>query len=203
MKRLFPDRNINPYNVINQFALADTYVNNSTSGTGFGDEGVFVTVSAGDLNLDPISFSSDSYLGKTDYNAVGWNQRSSVSLKCKPAVSGDICLGVTLYETALYDENGEYLSRNPQKATEQGVVLKGKAVPVATRGIIHLSKFAVDGTLVPGSGFKLSTVSGKVTGCLPSDSARIGSVLGSGTRGTRGTYVDAYSGVHYQVSLGL
>ena len=203
MKRLFPDRNINPYDEINQYALADAYVNNSTSGTGFGDEGVFVTVSAGDLNLDPISFSTDSYQGKTDYNAVGWNQRSSVSLKCRPAASGDACLGVTLFETALYDENGEYLSRYPQKALEQGVVLKGKAVPIATRGVIHLSKFAVDGTLTPGAGFKLSTTSGKVTGCTVADTTRIGLVLGSGTRGTRGTYTDAYSGVHYQVKLGL
>lgn len=203
MKRLFPDRTINPYDEINQYALADTYVNQSTSGTGFGDEGVFVTVQAGDLNLDPTTFGADSYLGKTDYNAVGFNQRSSVSLKCRPAASGDACLGVTLWETALYDENGEYLSRYPQKALEQGVVLKGKAVPVLTRGVIHLSKFAVDGTLTPGLGFKLSTVSGKVTGCTVADSARIGLVLASGTRGTRGTYVDAYSGVHYQVKLGL
>jgi hypothetical protein len=202
-KRLYPYRSIDPRDIVGSYALADSWVNNNTSGTGYGDEGVFVSVSAGDLSLDPITFASDSYQGKTDYNAVGWNQRSSVTRKIKPAVSGEICLGVTLAETALYDENGQYLSRYAQKVVEQSVVLKGDPVPVATRGELMLSKFAVDGTLAVGTGFKLSTVLGKVTGCAGSDPARIGVCLGSGYRGTRGTYVDAYSGNYYLVNLGL
>ena len=200
-KRLLPYRVINPYDVVNGFALADTYVNNNTSGTGFGDEGVLVGISAGDLTLDPVSFSADSYLGKTDFNAVGWNQRPSVTRKVAPVASGALPLGVTLFETALYDENGQHLGRYQQKADENAVLLKGQAVPILTRGELTLAPGAIDGTLTVGQGIKPSTTSGKFTGCLATDAQRFGQVLGTGYRGTRGTYADAYSGVYAHVKF--
>lgn len=201
-KRLLPYKIENPYDVIVGYALDDDYVNNNTSGTGFGDEGVLVTVSAANLDLDPISFSSDSYLGKTNYNGVGWNQRPSITRKIKPAVSGDIPLGFALKETALYDENGQYLSRYPQKALECNVAIKGQDVPVLSKGQLTLSVYAIDGTLTVGSGIKPSTVSGKVTGCLPSDTQRFGVVLGTGSRdNSLGTYTDGWSGQYAQVKF--
>lgn len=202
MKRLLPYRNTNEKDIINCYALDDTYINNSTTGTGFGDDGVFVTVSAGNLDLDPIAFSTDSYLGKTDYPFVGFNQRPSVTAKVRPAASGDIkALGVTLKETALYDENGEYLSRHATKRHENDVCLKGTAVPIVTRGELMVSYRAVDGTLTVGNGFKLSATSGKITGCTNSDSAYLGPVLASGSRGLGGTLADTYSGVYYKILL--
>jgi len=200
-KRLLPYRVINPYDVINGFALADAYVNNSNSGTGFGDEGVLVKISAGDLTLDPVTYSSDSYLGKTDFNAVGWNQRPSVTRKVAPAASGDLPIGVTLFETALYDENGQHLGRYMQKVDENSLLLKGQAVPILTRGEITLAPAAIDGTLTVGQGIKPSTTSGKFTGCAATDAQRFGQVLGTGTRGTRGTYTDGYSGVYAHVKF--
>lgn len=201
-KRLLPYRNIDEKDVVNCYALDDTYVNTSTTGSSFGDEGVFVTVSSANLDLDPISFAADSYQGKTDFPAVGWNQRPSVTLKIKPAVSGDIkALGITLKETALYDENGEYLSRHGIKRTEQDVVLKGQSVPVATKGEFMVNYRAVDGTLTPGSSFKLSATSGKITGAANSDTLGLGLVLGSGFRGIGGTFSDSNSGVYYKILL--
>ena len=202
MKRLLPYRNTNEKDIINCYALDDTYINNSTTGTGFGDDGVFVTVSAGNLDLDPIAFSTDSYQGKTDYPFVGFNQRPSVTAKVRPAASGDIkALGVTLKETALYDENGEYLSRHATKLHENDVCLKGTAVPIVTSGELMVSYRAVDGTLTVGNGFKLSATSGKITGCTNSDSAYLGPVLASGSRGLGGTLADTYSGVYYKILL--
>ena len=202
MKRLYPYRNYDQKDIINCYALDDIYINNATTGTGFGDEGVFVTVSAGNLDLDPIGFSSDSYLGKTDFPFVGYNQRPSLTAKVRPAASGDIrALGVTLKETALYDENGEYLSRHATKRHENDVCLKGTAVPIVTRGELMVSYRAVDGTLTVGNGFKLSATSGKITGCTNSDTAYLGPVLGSGSRGVGGTLPDSQSGVYYKILL--
>lgn len=202
MKRLYPYRNIDEKGIINCYALDDAFINNATTGTGFGDDGVFVTVSAGNLDLDPIAYGADSYQGKTDYPFVGFNQRPSLTAKVRPAASGDIkALGVTLKETALYDENGEYLSRHATKRHENDVCLKGTAVPIATRGELMVSYRAVDGTLTVGNGFKLSATSGKITGCTNSDSAYLGPVLASGSRGVGGTLADAHSGVYYKILL--
>jgi len=196
-KRLLPYQKENPYDIVVGYALDDSFVNNNPSVTGFGDEGVLVTVSAANLDLDPVSFSADSYLGKTSYNGVGWNQRPSLTRKIKPAVSGDIPLGFTKMETALYDENGEYLSRYKQKALECNIAIKGHDVPVLTKGELHLSPLAIDGTLTVGQGIKPSTTSGKVTGCTASDSQRFGMVLGTGSRdNSLGTYLDGWSGVN-------
>ncbi len=201
-KRLLPYRSINPYDVYGEFALDDVYVNNSFTGTGFGDEGVVVTISASNLTLDPVSFATDSYLGKTNFNAVGWNQRPSLTRRVKPAASGDLPLGVTLLETALYDENGQYLSRYAQKVVENSVALKGHSIPIANRGQLMLAPAAIDGILTPGQGIKPSTTSGKFTGCTATDSQCFGQVLGTGFRGNRGTYADGYSGTYAHIKFG-
>jgi hypothetical protein len=201
-KRLLPYKVENPYDVVVGFALEDAYINNTPADNGFGDEGVLVTVSSANLDAAPVSFSSDSYLGKTDYNGVGWNQRPSVTRKIKPAVSGDIPLGFALKETALYDENGQYLSRYSQKALECNVAIKGQDIPVLTKGQLTLSVYAIDGTLTVGQGIKPSTVSGKVTGCAASDTQRFGLVLGTGSRdNSLGTYADGWSGQYAQVKF--
>jgi hypothetical protein len=106
--RILPFRQYNEADVINMFALETTFVNESTTGAGqtsYGDAGVFVTIPAagGDLNRDPITYATDSYLGKTDYPFVGANQYPSVSLKVRPATSGDALLGITLRQTAKAD----------------------------------------------------------------------------------------------------
>lgn len=193
--RLLPFRQYDDNDVINMYALVDAAINDNVTGVGSGDAGVFVKVASGNFDLDPVSYGSNSYLGKTDYPFVGANQYPSVNLKVTPAASGDLTnvLGLTLRQTAKYDENGEKLLYYRQKAEELMCVLPGQAVPVATRGMFSLGANALDGTLTVGNAFKLSANAGKVTGCLHTDAGKIGLVLGTGSR-TSQTTTDAFAG---------
>lgn len=184
--RTLPFRQYNETDVINMFAMGTGFINESVTDSGNGDAGVFVTVESGNLNLDTIVYDSayDSYLGKTTYPHVGVNQYPRVSLSLKPATSGDALVGMTLRQTAKFDENGEKLLYYPQKAEELMCMLPGQAVPVAKRGVFTLAAAAFAGS-VPGvgSGVKLpSGVSGKVTGCTNADAQKIGTVLATGSR---------------------
>src|SRR5210317_494159 len=201
--RILPFRQYDKNDVINLFALNSTYVNESTTGSSHGDAGVFVTVDTADFNADPVTYATDSYLGKTDYPFVGRNQYPSVSLKCKPATSGDSLLGITLRQTAKNDENGEKLLYYPQKAEELMAVLPGQAVPVASRGIFTVAATAYNGALTVGGGVKLSAgVSGTVTGCTVADADKVGIVIGTGSR-TSGTTTDQFAGNYAVIALGL
>lgn len=200
--RTLPFRQYDENDVINMFALNSAYVNESTTTSSFGDAGVFVTVDSANFNLDPVSYATDSYLGKTDYPFVGANQYPSVTLKVKPAASGDALLGMTLRQTAKFDENGEKLLYYPQKAEELMCVLPGQAVPVATRGVFTVSSTAYNGSITIGGGVKLSTVSGNLTGCTVADAARVGLVIGTGSR-TSGTVTDQFAGNYAVIALGL
>jgi len=204
--RLLPFRQYDDHDVVNMYALADASVNDSVTGVGGGDAGVFVKVSAGNFDLDPVSYASDSYLGKTDYPHIGANSYPKVNLKITPAASGDLtnCLGVTLRQTAKTDENGEKLLYYRQKAEELMCVLPGQAVPVATRGVFTLGPAAIDGTLTVGDAFKLSANAGKVTGCAHNDDGKLGLVLGTGTRSpltSTANLNDQFSGTFAVVGL--
>ena len=184
--RTLPFRQYNETDVINMFAMGTGFINESVTDSGNGDAGVFVTVESGNLNLDTIVYDSayDSYLGKTTYPHVGVNQYPRVSLSLKPATSGDAFIGMTLRQTAKFDENGEKLLYYPQKAEELMCMLPGQSVPIAKRGMFALAASAFAGS-VPGvgSGIKLpSGVSGKVTGCTNVDAQKIGTVLATGSR---------------------
>ncbi len=206
--RLLPFRQYDDNDVVNMYALVDAAVNDNVTGVGSGDAGVFVKVSAGNFDLDPVSYATDSYLGKTDYPFVGANQYPSVNLKVTPAASGDLtnCLGLTLRQTAKFDENGEKLLYYRQKAEELMCVLPGQAVPVATRGVFSLGKNAFGGgtltgnNLYVGSGIKLSATQGNITGCTMSDAGKIGIILGTGTRTSQST-TDQFAGDFVVIGL--
>lgn len=200
--RTLPFRQYDENDVINMFALNGAYINESTTTSSFGDAGVFVAVDSANFNADPVTYATDSYLGKTDYPFVGANQYPSVSLKVKPAVSGDALLGITLRQTAKTDENGEKLLYYPQKAEELMCVLPGQAVPVATRGVFTISQSAYNGAVTIGGGVKLATASGTLTGCTVSDAARVGLVIGTGSRGS-GTVTDQFAVNYAVIALGL
>lgn len=193
MKRLLPLRVTDQHDVVNMFALSDEFVNQTLATSGFGDEGVFVKIVSGDLNQDtPVVYGSNPYLGKTDYKHVYNNFWPSNPLKVAPANSGDgkNVLGITLYQTAYYDENGEKLLTNSTKAAENFALVPGQSVPVLRRGQITLSQRAIDGTLALNSGFKLGS-SGKVIACALTDAANLGTVIGTGSRPSED---DAFAG---------
>jgi hypothetical protein len=208
--RTLPFRQYNETDVINMFALGTGYVNNSVTDSNNGDAGVFVTIESGNLNLDTITYDNAyaDYLGKTNYPHVGANQYPRVTLSLKPATSGDALIGMTLRQTAKFDENGEKLLYYPQKAEELMCMLPGQSVPVATRGVFALSASAFAGSVpAVGSGLKLpSGVSGKLTGCAIADPTRVALVIATGSRAastSTANLSDPLTGSYAIVGLGL
>lgn len=195
--KILPFRQYDDHDVVNLYRVADGMVLDSTTGAGSGDAGTFVKVSAGNFSADPVSYGTDSYLGKTDYPFVGRNQYPKVSLQVIPAGSGDFPLGITLLQTAKNDENGEKLLYNPQKAAELQSALPGEAIPIATKGIFTISSAAfqgaLGGSLAVGSGIKAST-GGTVTGCVPTDASCFATILGTGSRTSQNGVTDQFDG---------
>ena len=203
--RLYPFRQYSDVDVINMFA-SDT-VDATPSTNGNGSAGVFVKVSAGNLDLDPIQYTATDItntLGKTDYPFLGAAQYPAVPLKFTAATAGVPVLGMTLNQTLATDENGERLLYNPVKRAELQAVLTGQAVPVATRGVFTLADTAidwVDANMVVNSHLIISANAGKVSGLLASvvspitgTTSIIGRILGTGQRVSQNGKSDYFAG---------
>jgi hypothetical protein len=174
---------------------------------GNGSAGVFVKVSAGNLDLDPIQYTATDItntLGKADYPFLGAAQYPAVPLKFTAATAGEPVLGMTLNQTLATDENGERLLYNPVKRAELQAVLTGQAVPVATRGVFTLADTAidwVDANMVVNSHLVISANAGKVSGLLASavspitgTTSIIGRILGTGQRVSQNGKSDYFAG---------
>tara|TARA_A100001201_G_C4013443_1_gene178324 strand:+ start:55 stop:666 length:612 start_codon:yes stop_codon:yes gene_type:complete len=199
------------------YSIIDSDVLDSTTGSGAGDAGVFVKVSDGNFDNDPVTYQTNSYLGNTDYPFLGTTEMyPEVNLKVTGAKDEDHAIGMTLYQTAKNDENGEKLLYNPQKQEELQAMLPGQAVPIATKGIFTLASSAFDGPLssyAPGNRIKLSSNAGKITGFATVTAATIttgdlvdedkvfGHVLGTGTRANVGPTTDQFSGDYIVISF--
>ena len=132
--------------------------------------GTVVKVSEG-VKLDnkgPVDAMSDA-LGLEPANTV--SMRYGTRAKIVPAGATDLALGITLMPVQELDENGEKLVFNPRKAAEKGVVLKGQAVPVLTRGVVHIT--------LAGAGVAGGVVKQAASGGLTSDSAAVGTTVGT------------------------
>ena len=216
--RILPFRQYSDHDVVNLYSVIGSDVNDATTDSGAGDAGVFVKVSDGNFDADPITYQTNSYLGKTDYPFVGTTEMyPEVNLKITGAKGEDHCLGMTLYQTAKNDENGEKLLYHPQKQEELQAMLPGQAVPVATKGVFTLSADAFDGPITsyaPGNRIKLSTVTaGKITGFTTVSAATVttgdlvdedkvfGHVLGTGVRSSVGVTTDQFVGNYIVVSF--
>ena len=200
--RLYPFRQYAEQDVVNLFA-SDT-VDTLPSTNGNGSAGVFVKVSAGNLDLDPITYSTnDTVLGKTDYPFLGAAQYPSVPLTFTAATAGAPVLGITLNQTLLTDENGEKLLYNPIKRAELQAVLSGQAVPVATRGVFTLADTAidwVDANMTVNNHLIISANAGKVSGLsaatvspITGTTSIIGRILATGQRVSQNGKADYYA----------
>jgi hypothetical protein len=201
--RLYPFRQYSDYDVVNLFA-SDT-ADSTPSTNGNGSAGVFVKVSAGNLDQDPITYATnDAVLGKTDYPFLGAAQYPSVPLTFTAATAGSPVLGITLNQTLLTDENGEKLLYNPIKRAELQAVLSGQAVPVATRGIFTLADTAidwVDASMTVNNHLIISANAGKVSGLAASTvspitgtTSIIGRILATGQRISQNGKSDYFAG---------
>ena len=200
--RLLPYKQYSEKDVVNLFALSSTSAGLADpSVNGDNDNGVFVKVSAGDLNGDAISYISNDYVGKQHASPVGRNYLPTVPLKIAAATTGSQTLGITLNQTLTRDENGEKVIHNPTKKAELQAVTSGEAVPVATRGVFTITADAVDGSLDVGDGFKISSSDVGKIGPVASDLASdpvLGTVIGTGSRKAG----DGYAGNYYMIKLG-
>lgn len=201
--RLYPFRQYSEHDVINLFA-SDT-VDSTPSTNGNGSAGVFVKVSAGNLDLDPITYATnDTVLGKTDYPFLGAAQYPSVPLTFTAATAGSPVLGITLNQTLLTDENGEKLLYNPVKRAELQAVLSGQAVPVATRGVFTLADTAidwVDASMTVNNHLVVSANAGKVSGLdaatvspITGTTSIVGRILATGQRVSQNGKSDYFAG---------
>jgi len=215
--RILPFRQYSDHDVVNLFSVIASDVNTATTDSGAGDAGLFVKVADGNFDADPITYQTNSYLGDTSYPFLGTTEMyPEVNLKITGAADEDHCIGMTLFQTAKNDENGEKLLYNPQKQEELQAMLPGQAVPIATKGIFTLSSAAFDGPLTsytPGNRIKLSSNAGKITGFstvtattittgdLVDEDKVFGHVLGTGTRANEGNTTDQFSGNYIVVSF--
>ena len=215
--RILPFRQYSDHDVVNLFSVIASDVNTATTDSGAGDAGLFVKVADGNFDADPITYQTNSYLGDTSYPFLGTTEMyPEVNLKITGAADEDHCIGMTLFQTAKNDENGEKLLYNPQKQEELQAMLPGQAVPIATKGIFTLSSSAFDGPLTssaPGNRSKLSSNAGKITGFTTVSATTIttgdlvdedkvfGHVLGTGTRANEGNTTDQFSGNYIVISF--
>lgn len=76
------------------------------------------------------------------------SQRYGVAYQVAQAGTGDLPLGMTLFDVRETDENGELLKFHPRKAYELEAVLSGQNVPIVTRGRFMFS--GITGTVTAG-----------------------------------------------------
>ena len=189
--RILPFRQYNEHNVVNLYALdgAET-IPGDLATEGPGDAGILVKIKAGDFDKG-IEYTSDTYLGKTDYPHIGANGYPKVTgMTFQPTDAADATglLGLTLRQTATHDENGEKLLYYRQKAIEHQAVLPGEVVPVLTAGLVTLAASAFDATPTLGA-----TLGAGANGTLSVGGTGVGRVLAVGSR-KAGDNPDQFSG---------
>ena len=106
----------------------------------------------------------------------------------EPCASGTQPLGLTLFDVAEVDENGEKLIYNPRKATEMQAVVSGQAVPVLTKGIVLYSGNLTSGganSVTAGSPIYADALNGGALSASATESTgsaaqvQVGTALGS------------------------
>ena len=213
--RILPFRQYSDHDVVNLFSIVDADVLDATSDAagGGGDAGVFVSVTSGNFDQDPVTYQTNSYLGDTSYPFLGTTEMyPEVNLRVTGATSGTHPLGLTLYQTAKNDENGEKLLYNPVKKDELQAVLSGQACPVATKGLFTFaaggatstfSAFGNNTTTVPGNLAVIdSSNNGQMVGVTPEtvDSPNtpgyrvVGHIIATGERTSQNGQADYFAG---------
>ncbi len=143
-QRLKPFRQHAETDVVNLFALKDddgdviaSHSALATDGAKL-NKGLLVSVKDGWKNTDdPVNKTGIGNPGASYTNTVSFRYGAAASVE--PCASGSQPLGLTLFDVAEVDENGEKLIYNPRKAAEMQAVVSGQAVPVLTKGIVLYS----------------------------------------------------------------
>ena len=140
MPNIRPQRDVDSHDIINQFKW-------NPSGTYPVTKGTFVKVLSGLMVDQTIQMLGN--VGAAYANTV--SQRYGVQPSVAQCTnSGDLALGMLLYDVRVQDENGELLIYRPDKAAQMQVAISGQPVPVVTRGIFIYS--GIEGTLPTAAG---------------------------------------------------
>ena len=131
--------------VVNLFSLKDDDGDTMASYAGLKadgakiNKGVLVSV-VGDgwqNTDDPVNKTGIGNPGASYTNTTSF--RYGATAQVEPFKSGEQPIGITLWDVAEVDENGEKLLYHPRKAAEMQAVVSGQAVPVLTKGIVLYS----------------------------------------------------------------
>ena len=183
---LKPFRSYDEHDVVNLFALDDPSVNLNVDDVKI-KKGVLVAVEGDGWKNTDEALDSHGLGGASSTSAPGKSFANTVSLRygttarVQPAASGDTAapLGLTLWDMAERDENGEKLLYHPRKAAEMQAVISGQTMPVLTKGVV-LYKGQLTDVAVSAGVSVYNSVSGK--GELSIDSlgaTKVGKTLGA------------------------
>lgn len=199
--RLLPDRDIDPKDEINFYAL----------NTASGEAGTFVKVVDADLSKDAVQYVNrpDAFL-----NTLG--NATSQYPECPYKVgetsgTGDAgqVLGMLLRDVREVDENGEKLHFYNQKKEELQCVVSGEVVPIATAGRVELNSRGLEGGVVPNiNDAAVLGANGKVTGVAYASlsaeqkDAVVGKFIGTGIRVSQQS-TDGNAGVYAKLQFSV
>lgn len=130
--------------------------------------------------------NTDDAVNKTGIGNPGATYSNTVSFRygataaVEPYKAGEEPLGITLFDVAEVDENGEKLIYNPRKAAEMQAVVSGQAVPILTKGIILYSGLmSADAPAAGDPVYAHKTQGGQLSKDLQTDAPQVGVALGA------------------------
>jgi hypothetical protein len=138
---LKPFRSYDEHDVVNLFALNFNTVNLDVDGAKI-EKGVLVTIAGNGWKNTDEALDSHGLGGAATTVAPGKSFANTVSLRygtsarVAPTAAGEVPLGITLWDMAERDENGEKLLYHPRKAAEMQAVISGQTMPVLTKGVV-------------------------------------------------------------------
>ena len=182
---LKPFRSYDEHDVVNLFALDDDTVNLNVDDAKI-KKGKLVTVSNGWKNTDE-ALDSHGLGGAAATSAPGKSFANTVSLRygttarVEPTATTEVPLGITLWDMAERDENGEKLLYHPRKAAEMQAVISGQTMPVLTKGVVLYKGQLTDVGVAAGVNVYNSTSgNGELSIDNPSSTAtKVGKTLGA------------------------
>ena len=193
--RMLPFRQYNENDVVNLYSLD----------AATGQAGSLVTVSAGNLNLEPVELVNYGFTNQMGHATSLYPQ---VPLKLtKVTATGQRPLGIMLRDVRTVDENGENLLFYPQKKDELQCVVSGEAVPVATRGLFMFNVDGLAGGVSPAiNSYAIPVADGLLTGVASPSAAQkeyaVGKWIATGSRASVSD-TDAFEGAYALLKLEL
>ncbi len=182
---LKPFRSYDEHDVVNLFALDYPTINLNVDNVKI-KKGKLVTVSNGWKNTDE-ALDSHGLGGATTTTAPGKSFANTVSLRygttarVAPTAAGEVPLGITLWDMAERDENGEKLLYHPRKAAEMQAVISGQTMPILTKGVVLYKGQLTDVGVAAGvSVYNSSTGIGELSIDNPNNAeTKVGKTLGA------------------------